>query len=122
MPFARRATYHQRSHAHEARPQTPDEFSKHPYSGAGTLKNILVENETWLDCSHSSTAVLNDKIAIIEALLDRVLDDLVVAMVFALTLKGLLPTGAIRELGPRHELHCKGLEWFDIQHKPDRIA
>src|SRR5262249_29897572 len=100
VPFAGRTTDHQRPHAHEARPQSADELSKHPDTGTGTLKKILVEQETGLDRSHRSAGVLDDKVAIVEALLDRVLDDLVVAMVFALRRKGLLPTGTTRQLGP----------------------
>src|SRR5262245_45082887 len=114
MPFARHATDHQRPHAHEARPQSAEKLSKHPDTGTGTLKKILVEKEAGLDRSHRSAVVLDDKVTIVEALLDRVLDDLIVAMVFALRPKGLFPTRTTCQLGPRDELHCKGawiLRW-----------
>ena len=122
VPFTGRATHHQRAHAHEARPQSSDKFGKHPYSGTGTLKNILVEKETWLDRLNGSAAVLNGKVTIIETLVNRILDDFVIAMVLALRPKGMLPMGATSELGPRHELHCKDLEWPDIRHDPSRTA
>src|SRR5262245_11202683 len=113
MPFARHATDHQRPHAHEARPQSAEKLSKHPDTGTGTLKKILVEKEAGLDRSHRSAVVLDDKVTIVEALLDRVLDDLIVAMVFALRPKGLFPTRTTCQLGPRDELDCKGLGFFD---------
>jgi hypothetical protein len=52
----------------------------------------LVQDEERLDSANASICILNDEIPVIKSLLDRIFDDLVVAMILSLTLKGTGPT------------------------------
>jgi hypothetical protein len=52
----------------------------------------LVQDEERLDSANAPICILNDEIPVIKSLLDRIFDDLVVAMILSLTLKRTGPT------------------------------
>jgi hypothetical protein len=62
------------------------------YPGTGADKEILVQDEERLDSANAPICILNDEIPVIKSLLDRIFDDLVVAMILSLTLKRTGPT------------------------------
>jgi hypothetical protein len=102
------APHHQRSCAHEARPQSPNSLAEASNCLSRALEKILVKDEAGLYGSDGSIATPNEEITVIEALSDRILNDLVVAMIFALMKEGAFPASAMRELGTRKQLNTLG--------------
>ena len=98
VAFACRAADHQRPHGQETREDFADRADDPPRPNAGALQQILIEHEKWLDRLHLPITILQDEIAIVEPLQDGVLDDFVIAVVFADVGKHALPCVALFHL------------------------
>ena len=90
MSFAGDAADHQRARAHEARPDTAQCSHKCLAGPSYAGEQILVDDKTRLDGADTAGA-LDDKIEVVEAVLQRVFDDFVIAVVFALARERRLP-------------------------------
>src|SRR5262245_54733386 len=83
MSFACRTSDHQCACIHEARPSTPNPGEHLFEARAHSRKEILVNDEKWLDGPHDAI-ILNDQIAVLEFIHQRVFDQFVIAMIFSL--------------------------------------
>jgi hypothetical protein len=83
MSFACRAPDHQRSRAHEARPETPN-ANEHLFdAGAHAGEEVLINHKKWLDGPYG-VIIPNDQVAVLESIRQRVFDQFVIAMIFSL--------------------------------------
>jgi hypothetical protein len=82
-----------------------DRVDQNPYLEADPGDEVLVENEERLNRDHLAMFVLYREISIFESLPYRIFKEFVVATVFALIGKGVLPTTTARQVGTRHESH-----------------
>src|SRR5262249_26252852 len=90
------------------RPQPPDCGGQRRRPAAAG-EEILVEDEEGVHGEHVAARVPDDEVAIVEPLLDRSFDQLVIAMMLAHAGEGAAPPRAMREFGPRHDLDDKGM-------------
>src|SRR5205807_8236122 len=74
-----------------------------PVSGA--LEQVLLDHKEGLDGAHLPRIVLENEIAVVEALLDRVFNNLVIAAVLAGVGEGLPPGGTLLDVLARSNMH-----------------
>jgi hypothetical protein len=103
--FTQSTSDHQGSHRQELRPHAPCRLENRPKSGIDADKKILVENEERLNRLDLAIPVLDNKIPVVESLSDRVLYQLIEAVVFALAGEGALLMVAVHQLRTRHDVH-----------------
>src|SRR5450631_628471 len=79
VAFARRASNHQRAGAHEARPKATNLRRQPSDPGFGADQQIQVENKKRLDGTDLAAAVPDDKILVVELLVDGVFDEFIIS-------------------------------------------
>jgi hypothetical protein len=84
LRFAGDASDHQGLHEQEAGPSTSDDVDQMPKIWTDASQNILIEDEKRLDSSNFPLSVLQHKIQIFEFGMDRVVDQIVIAVIFVL--------------------------------------
>ena len=83
VSFPSGASHHQRARPHEARPKSPDPGDKLLGVIIGAGHQILIDDEEGLDGA-DVLAVVDDEVAVVETVLERVFDEFVEAMILAL--------------------------------------
>ncbi|HWN49696.1 MAG TPA: hypothetical protein VNO18_07700 [Xanthobacteraceae bacterium] len=68
-------------------------------------KNILIEDEKWLDCLNLAVMVPDGEIPIVKFRVDGILDDFVIAVILVLRRERALPMPAISQLIARNDVH-----------------
>src|SRR5690349_14287404 len=100
MPFAGRASYHQRAGAQETGPQATDAADQSLGEAAGAGEKILVDDNGRLDRADGAAA-FDDEVAVTEFTRQRIFDELVITMVLALAGKCPLPMRCGGDLAAR---------------------
>src|SRR5690348_6085500 len=109
MSLAGGAPDHQGSHHQAARPRASDGFDQPRYLRAYADREILIENEKRLNRTNLTVRVPNREIPIVEALPERILDELVISMILTLTDKSAFPMVASPQFGARNNPHAAKL-------------
>jgi hypothetical protein len=94
VAFACRAPDHEHAQPHETWPYSANKFDQFTDFCDCSDKEILIENKKWLHRANLSTRVFDCKIAVIESLKDRILNDFVIAMVLSLACESMWPMAA----------------------------
>src|ERR1035437_3600742 len=94
VTFTRGAPHHEQAHPHKARPCPTDKFDETLYLGIGGNEEILIENKERLDSANVAVCILDGEISVFKSLQDRILDDLVIAMILSLAFESTCPTAA----------------------------
>jgi hypothetical protein len=84
VTFARDAPNHQHTHPHETRPCQADKVDKTPYLGISGKEDILIKNKERLDSANVPVCIFDGEVLVFKSFKDRVLDDLVIAMILSL--------------------------------------
>ena len=100
MPFASGTPYHQGPHFQESRPKAAKSGNHFHDPRVRARKQVLIVDKERLDSGDFACVVLQRKITVVEPLIDRILDDLVLAAIFAVIRKGRRPVRAAFKLSP----------------------
>src|SRR5258706_8250717 len=77
------AADHDRAEVQETRPNAPDRGGN-PVCAAHTSQHVLIEEEEGLNCKHLAICVFDDEVTIVKTLIERFIQERIVAMIFAL--------------------------------------
>jgi hypothetical protein len=84
LGFAGNASDHHRLHVHKSRPSIANDIDPMSEMRASTRQNVLIEDERRLDGANASVSVLQCKIQVSKLGMDRIVQQIIVAMIFVL--------------------------------------
>jgi len=90
MAFAGCASHHHRAREHETRPKTAYDGNEFLHVSAEAGQEILIDQKIRLDRADAVFA-LDDQVAVLEAILQRVFEKFVISMVLSLLSERRLP-------------------------------
>jgi len=103
VSFAGGTTNHQRAQLEETRIESPDQRNPMTALGAESCENVLIDEEERLDRAYMAVAIDNGKISMLELTEERIVQDLVISMIFSLVGKSRRPRRASEQFGTRHD-------------------
>jgi hypothetical protein len=109
VSFARRASHHEHAGAHEARPHPANEVRQQTDPRFGANEQILIKDKTRLRGADLTRRVTYNEIAVVEFIVDRILDEFVVSAILCLKAEGVCPMPGLHHFAAGHDFNPTGL-------------